>query len=72
MAKTLELYFLTSSGKTARLSVMDPKEPVNVEEVKTAMEQIIQADIFETMHGSFAGIKEAHLIDRQVEKYEFS
>ena len=39
--KTLELIFLTSEGKTVRLSLDAPKEPIDSEEVKDAMQSIV-------------------------------
>jgi hypothetical protein len=37
MAKTLELQFTTEFGKTASLSVDNPKEPIDEEVVKLSM-----------------------------------
>ncbi|WP_020155575.1 DUF2922 domain-containing protein [Caldibacillus debilis] len=72
MAKTLMLYFLTGSGKTVNLSVNDPKEPLNGDEIKSAMEQIIAADVFEAKGESLAAVKEARLVDRNVEIFPMS
>lgn len=70
MAKTLELYFLTEEGKTARLSVDNPTEPIDVEAVKTVMSQIINDNVFNTDHGNFVAMKNARVIERQVTDYE--
>ncbi|MBL4954647.1 DUF2922 domain-containing protein [Neobacillus sp. OS1-32] len=70
MAKTLELQFGTDSGKMARISVDNPKEPIDEALVKQAMEQIIAADIFFTSSGKFAVAKGARVIDRNVTEYE--
>ncbi|MEH7522615.1 DUF2922 domain-containing protein [Bacillus sp. JJ1503] len=70
MAKSLELTFVTDSGKLSRLSIDNPKEPVDPAAVKLAMEQIIAADVFQTMNGTLASAKEARVIERNVTAYE--
>lgn len=70
MAKTLELQFGTEFGKTARISVDNPKEPIDEEVVKLAMEQIITAEVFTTSSGKFVVAKGARVIDRNVTEYE--
>ena len=70
MAKTLELLFLTEGGKSATLSVADPIEPVDVEKVKTAMDEIIASNVFTTASGSFISAKGARVVERNVNEYE--
>ncbi|GHH99437.1 DUF2922 domain-containing protein [Neobacillus kokaensis] len=70
MAKTLELQFGTEFGKTARIVVDNPKEPVDEAAVKQAMEQIIAANIFYTASGNLAVVKGARVVDRNVTEYE--
>lgn len=70
MAKTLELQFGTEFGKTARISVDNPKEPIDEAAVKQAMEQIISADVFTTSSGKLAAVKGARVVDRNVTEYE--
>ncbi|WP_026692274.1 DUF2922 domain-containing protein [Peribacillus kribbensis] len=72
MSKTLELIFTTSEGKNASISIADPKEPVDINEVKQAMDAITSANIFMTGSGDLAARKGARLIDRSVEEYEFN
>jgi hypothetical protein len=65
--KTLELSFLTGGGKTARLVIEDPLEPVDPAQVKSAMESIIGADVFVDGEGhAYTGVKGARLVDRTV------
>ena len=70
MAKTLELQFGTELGKTARISIDNPKEPIEEEVVKLSMAQIIAAEIFTTSTGKFVSSKGARIIDRSVVDYE--
>lgn len=70
MAKTLELQFSTELGKTARLSIDNPKEPIDEEVVKLSMAQIIASEIFTTGSGKFVSAKGARVVDRNVTDYE--
>ncbi|WP_066074632.1 DUF2922 domain-containing protein [Neobacillus soli] len=70
MAKTLELQFGTEFGKTARITVDNPKEPIDEEVVKLSMEQIIASGVFTTGSGKLATAKGARVIDRNVTDYE--
>lgn len=70
MAKTLELQFGTEFGKTARLSIENPKEPVDEAVVKLSMAQIIASEVFTTASGKYVEAKGARVIDRNVTEYE--
>ena len=70
MAKTLELQFVTEGGNNARLSIDNPKEPIEEAAVKQAMEEIIAAEVFYTTGGKFVSAKGARVIERNVTDYE--
>lgn len=70
MAKSLEMTFLTDTGKLTRLSIDNPKEPVDPLAIKHAMEQIVAADVFQNSNGNLAAAKNARVIDRNVTEYE--
>ncbi len=70
MAKTLELHFTNGLGKTSKLTVDNPKEPVNKTAVKQVMDLIIAADIFGGENQSFVSVKEARLVEHNVTDYE--
>ncbi|MEH6953900.1 DUF2922 domain-containing protein [Neobacillus drentensis] len=70
MAKTLELQFGTELGKTARITVDNPKDPIDEEVVKLSMAQIIASDIFTSDSGKFISAKGARVVDRSVTDYE--
>ncbi|MEH7415707.1 DUF2922 domain-containing protein [Neobacillus drentensis] len=72
MAKTLELQFATEFGKTAKITVDNPKEPVDEEVVKLSMAQIIAANIFTTASGKLVSAKGARVVDRNVTDYELA
>lgn len=70
MAKVLELIFVTAEGKSATISVDNPKEPVVVNTVKQAMEKIIAENVFVTSSGNIVDLKAARLVERNVEEVE--
>jgi hypothetical protein len=72
MAKSLELQFVTETGKQARISIVNPKEPVDEAAVKQAMDVIVASGIFNTAGGNLAQSKGARIIDRSVTDYELA
>jgi len=70
VAKSLELTFLTNLGKQSRITVDNPKEPVEPAAVKLAMEEMIAANIIRSSNGEFAAIKSARVVERNVTEYE--
>ncbi|MFT8322799.1 MAG: DUF2922 domain-containing protein [Bacillus sp. (in: firmicutes)] len=69
MAKTLELTFLTSNGKTSKLSLESPVEPVNQGQVLAAMQSIITANIFANENGELIGAKSIRLVEHNVTEF---
>jgi Protein of unknown function (DUF2922) len=70
MAKTLEITFETSNGKTSKLSLESPIEPVNSEEVLTVMQSIIASKVFTSNNGDLMAVKGIRLVERIVTDYE--
>lgn len=70
MAKTLELIFVTDTGRTARITVDHPTEPVDPILVKQSMDQIILANAFHTAGGNLASVQNARVVERNVTEYE--
>jgi hypothetical protein len=70
LAQTLELQFGTELGKTARISIDNPKDPIDEEVVKLSMAQIIASNIFTSGSGKFISAKGARVVDRSVTDYE--
>lgn len=72
METNLELIFLAADGKTVRLVVEDPRDTLTQAEIQQAMNSILAADVFITSSGaSLAALKEARIVDRAVEVFEF-
>ncbi len=70
MAKTLELQFVTDLGKNTKLTVDNPKEPIDPAAVKLAMEQIIASNAFQTPNGTLVAAGTARVIEQNVAEYE--
>jgi hypothetical protein len=70
MAKTLELQFATEMGGTARLTIDNPKEPINTVVVKDSMAKIIAAGVFFSPTGNLVSVKGARVVERNVTDYE--
>ncbi|WP_059170301.1 DUF2922 domain-containing protein [Bacillus sp. FJAT-27445] len=70
MAKTLELSFMTEAGKVSKLTIDNPKEPIDLAVVKRSMDQIILAGIFATSNGNYTAVEGAKVIERNVTEYE--
>ncbi|WP_078543533.1 DUF2922 domain-containing protein [Litchfieldia alkalitelluris] len=67
MAKTLEMSFSTVDGKTAKMSIDNPIEPVDVVALAAAMDAIVAANVFITSGGDLVGKLGARVIERNVE-----
>ena len=70
MAKTLELTFTTGNGKSTKISVESPTEPIDQTQVLDAMQSIITANIFTGNNGDFVAAKGIRVIERNVTDYE--
>jgi hypothetical protein len=66
--KTLVMIFQNQGGSTTRVSVDNAKDGITSAEVKTAMQLIIDRNIFETDGGDLSAISGAELITRTVEE----
>lgn len=63
---TLQLVFTNTEGRTASLSIPDPKPGLTAVEVQTAMQAIIDKNIFTSTGGAFTGISAARVVSRDV------
>lgn len=70
MAKTIELHFMNSEGKVGKLSVDNPKEPIDPVATKQVMDTIIAANIFAGSNLNFVSAKEVRLVEHNVTGYE--
>lgn len=66
MDKNLELIFKNTAGKSARISVQDPKDDLTTEEVQALMDNIVAKNVFETTGGNLVEAVGARLIQKEV------
>lgn len=66
MSKTLELIFENAAGKSAKISVKDPKDDLDPEEVQNMMDLIVSKNIFTTSGGDIVASRSARVITKKV------
>ncbi len=64
----LELEFLDSQGKKFKLTVDEPRDDLTEMEIRTAMEGIVQRDVFFSTTGDIVAIAGARFITTTVEE----
>jgi len=63
---TLELIFTNAQGKTVRLAIPDPKQPVDPAQINATMDLIIQRNVFASNGGDLVGKAGARIVERNV------
>lgn len=63
MAKKVEMIFEDVSKSTMKITVDNIKDDLTEGTVKTAMQAIIEKDIFETKNGSLSVISDAKIVE---------
>ncbi|MCZ2258169.1 DUF2922 domain-containing protein [Sporosarcina sp. G11-34] len=66
MAKTLQLNFSTMAGKKMMLTVDEPRENLTAQEAADAMQEIINAGIFEIEGQKLDAALNASIVERNV------
>lgn len=66
--KRLEMVFKNQKDKTSKLSLDNPREDVTEADIKTAMENIVAANIFETADGDLVSAVSARIVSTDVEE----
>lgn len=68
--RKLELIFENAEGKNVTYSLDQPVEPVDIEAVEAAMEEVIAQDVFSSNGGNIVAKKAARIVERTVEDIE--
>ncbi|HLR09068.1 MAG TPA: DUF2922 domain-containing protein [Bacillota bacterium] len=68
--KKLELQFFNEDGKTVTYTLEKPIEPVDPEDVNSAMDEIIEQNAFTSSGGDIVEKKGARLVEHIVEEIE--
>ncbi|WP_342597969.1 DUF2922 domain-containing protein [Psychrobacillus sp. FSL H8-0483] len=66
MAKTLQLQFGTTAGKSVMLTVEEPKDSLTRDEIETGMEVIITSNVFQVDGAALTSIKSAKVVERNI------
>jgi hypothetical protein len=59
----LQLEFKTDQDKTVRISIQNPKQPVDATAVNNALDQIVQRNIFAFSQGKIVQKSAANLVE---------
>lgn len=70
MAKQLELQFLNEDNRTVTISLENPIEPVNSDDVKNVMDTVISENVFMSSGGNLVSKKGARIVERTVSEIE--
>jgi hypothetical protein len=70
MARVLELLFENQEGKQVSISIEDPIEPVNPEDIYQVMNTVIEKSVYTSSGGDFVSIRGARITERAVETIE--
>ena len=68
MNKRLEMVFKNELGRTSKMTVDYAREDVSQSDVQTAMESIIDKNIFNTSGGDLVGIESARIVTTEIEE----
>lgn len=68
--KKIELLFENEEGKTVRLTLDQPIEPVDKEVIQRVMDTIISENVFQSPGGELRAKKGARLVENNVEKID--
>lgn len=67
LSRTLQMVFRNAQGRNTTLSVADPQVDLEAAEVSAAMDEVLDANIFNTTGGDIISKVRAQIVDRQVE-----
>lgn len=67
--KKLDLVFLTENGKKFRLNLGDPKDDLDDDTIKSAMDNIIDLDVFNVKNQKLSAKSEAKITTTSVENF---
>ncbi|WP_255547714.1 DUF2922 domain-containing protein [Crassaminicella indica] len=68
LTKRLEMIFQNQGGKTTKISVDNAKEDLTKEQVESAMQVIIDKNIFQTNSGELTGIDSARIVTTDIDE----
>jgi hypothetical protein len=67
LEKTLRLIFRNVEGRSVTISVKDPEDTIEAEDVEDAMDQIMEANVFTSSGGDLTQKVRAEVVGRTVD-----
>ncbi|MGY4690834.1 DUF2922 domain-containing protein [Salibacterium sp. K-3] len=67
MSKRLEMRFSNEEGRNVTVSLDAPVEPADPQAVETAMDAVLNEDIFFSSGGSITAKRDARIVERTVD-----
>jgi len=64
--KDLEMIFINQAGRNVTIRVADPKDGLTAAEVQSAMQVILNSNVFTSSGGDFVDISGARTVAREV------
>ncbi|TCS81250.1 DUF2922 domain-containing protein [Tepidibacillus fermentans] len=64
--KTLELLFQTTEGKSARIVLADPVDPIDTTKVQQVMDLIVSKNIFQFSSGELVAAIDARVVEKTI------
>ena len=68
--KKLVMIFRNSAGKNVSISIDDPKDDLTEEQIKTAMELIVEKNVFKKNDYAFVEAVEAKIVTTDTTEYD--
>lgn len=68
--KVLHMTFATAQGGTFKISLANTRDDLTSEEVKEAMNDIVDLDVFETSKGEVVRKAKAYFVTQEVEELD--
>lgn len=65
MSKVLVMTFANEDGKKVSLRVRSPKEALNEQELKSAMDVVVAKNIFNSLGGNLVSVDGARIVDTE-------
>lgn len=72
MKKELKLIFKTRKGSTTTFTLADPKPGITKGEIETAMQVVIDKNIFESVNGDLVSLVSAKIVETEEQVFDYS
>lgn len=70
MTRKLELIFKNAANKTAKITIDEAREDIESNEIKEAMEDIIEKDVFTSNGGALVAIHGARVVETEIQEFD--